>query len=124
MRVGLVQCRLETRSRAANIQAISAAVGRAAKAIPASDLVILPGAVYTEGVVAGGAVYWSVVVPAESWGPTVNGKRMGTLVCRGDGRMLALAEGPEETILYADVPLESGPAEGPVTSTVPGDHAD
>lgn len=50
MRVALLQIRFDPKSRSANLQAVLAAIGQAAGAEPAPDLLILPGACDTAGV--------------------------------------------------------------------------
>ena len=50
MRIALLQIQLDPDSRAANIQALRSAIHRAAGATPAPDLLVLPGACDTGGV--------------------------------------------------------------------------
>ncbi|MBU0716615.1 MAG: hypothetical protein KJ749_00060, partial [Planctomycetes bacterium] len=115
MRVGLVQCRLETRSRAANIQAISAAIDRAAQAMPAPDLVILPGAVDTGGVMGGAcqvnsekfrSVSETIMWKAREWGVFIavglhsnegNAAPLRTVVIDPDGDVVAQASGRRDS---------------------------
>jgi hypothetical protein len=53
MRVALLQIRLEPKSPAANVQGLSEAIERAARADPAPDLLVLPGACDTGGATSG-----------------------------------------------------------------------
>lgn len=53
MRVALLQIRLNPKSRAANLQALSEVIEEAARADPAPDLLVLPGACDTGGAVSG-----------------------------------------------------------------------
>jgi len=53
MRVALLQIRLDPKSRAANLQALSGVIDEAASASVAPDLLVLPGACDTGGAVSG-----------------------------------------------------------------------
>lgn len=53
MRVGLLQVELNSKSRAANLQALNAAIDRAGATAPAPDLLVLPGACDTGGAAPG-----------------------------------------------------------------------
>ena len=55
MRVSLLQVRLNSRSPALNLQALSAAVDRAGAGRPGPDLLVLPGACDTGGAPLSGA---------------------------------------------------------------------
>ncbi len=76
MRVALLQTELDPRGRAANIQAIIAAIHRAAGASPAPDLLVLPGACDTGGVAPGRGfsantaqiVRETIAMKAREWG--------------------------------------------------------
>ncbi|UCC30391.1 MAG: hypothetical protein JSU86_19595 [Phycisphaerales bacterium] len=53
MKVALLQIRLDPKSRAGNLQALSKVIEEAARADPAPDLLVLPGACDTGGAVSG-----------------------------------------------------------------------
>ena len=107
MRVALLQPELDVRMRAANLQSLVRAIGRAAQQEPAPDLVILPGGCDTGGVaadrgypaalrqgfreaIAHQAREWGVYIAAGLHHSPANGSEVGALLFDPDGDLVAL----------------------------------
>ncbi len=64
---------------------------------------------------AGSGTYWAVVTEAGRRGSSDAEHGRGTFLCAPDGTIVAAADGCEETIVYAEVPI------APATSSSPAD---